>query len=110
MQPLKTNQQVLTWLCIYPIDKSSSKQMACEYIIFSWIIFTLNLCAFVSPVQFIIKFVSTDLESCVFALFQVSATANVVYMTIIAFLLREKITAIFTGLSIIYAASENLYR
>lgn len=108
MEPLKTNRQVLIWLCICPPKKDTRLNDKWCHAIFSWIIFTLNFCACLLPVLFFIKCISTDLESSLFALFQIFATANVIYMTIILFFYREKITAIFEGLSIIYAASKHI--
>lgn len=107
MEPLKTNRRVLTWLCICLPNKDTRSIYEWIYAIFSWTVFTLNLCAFLFSALFFIKFISTDLESCLFALFQIFGAANVVYMTIIAFFHRQKIRAIFEGLSNIYAASKN---
>lgn len=107
MEPLSTNQRVLRWLCICPATKNTSESIKWARVLFSWTIFTLNLFAFVLPVLFFVKFISTDLESCLYALFQIPTTGNIVYMTIIAFFLRHKITAVFENLSIIYAASKN---
>lgn len=102
MNPLVTNKKVLTWLCLCPAEKSTKWSWKLIYAIFALTIFTGNLCAFVVSVVYFMQFVSTDLEGCLYALYQIGAFSALIYMTMTAFYLRHEISALFESLSEIY--------
>lgn len=96
IKPLRTTQQVLIWYCI--CTKVSKKR----HIIFSVVCLLANMNAVLASVTFFLNFVSVNLELSLYALFQISAYSNVVYSYIIAFILRNRVPAIFDGLAAIY--------
>lgn len=96
IKPLRTTRKVLTWYCI--CTKESRKR----HIIFSVVCLLANMSAVVASVTFFLKFVAVNLELSLYALFQISAYSNVVYIYTIAIILRNKVPAIFDGLATIY--------
>lgn len=102
MNPLETNKKVLIWLCLCPAEKSTKWTRKLIYIIFALIILTGNLCAFGTSVAYFLRYVSTDLEGSLYALYQIGAFYALIYMTITAFYLRQEILALFDSLTKIY--------
>lgn len=105
-EPLATIRKVLKWLCILPAREATSKHKKLIYIVFSVSILTISICGFTSSLIFIVKYFSTNLEDCLYALFQVSGNISNLYMVLIAFILRHRIAALFERLWEIYDASK----
>lgn len=101
--PLETTRRVLEWICVYPTVVS--KRMKMSYAIFSVILFILNLNGMMASAAYLLKFVSTDLESALYALFQVDALTATGYTNIVLLLSRHRFVAIFDSLNEIFAAS-----
>lgn len=106
MKPLETNKKVLTWLSICPLDKNANWNQKLVRIAFSFVFIGNQVVAFAGSLTFFLKYVSVDLEQCLYALFQLAAEVSVMYMLTIAFVQRYKITALFDNLSKIYDASK----
>lgn len=102
MKPLVTNQQVLTWLCICPIEKSVTKFEKCAQIgITSLFVLTL-FCGLTASVVYFVKFVSIDLEKSLYTVLQIGGTLLVLYTFTVLCLSRNKINAVFEHLTQIY--------
>lgn len=110
MKPLETNRQVLTWLCILPADETAGKFKKWICIAFSCSLITTSVCGFISSSAFMLKFWSTNLIDCLYALFQVAANVSALYMMMIAYNLRHKVAALFDRLTEIYYASKKFVK
>lgn len=104
MIPLETNRWVLTWLCVFPPERHTSKWKRLAHVAFSLTVFFINAGSFFGSLAFFLKYMSVDLEQCIFALVQMIGEVNMSYISIITFLLRDKIKAIYDNLSRIYRA------
>lgn len=106
MKPLATTQRVLSWYRICHANKSDSNWWKMTFTIFSVTCLIANACAVAASATFLAKFISSNLEQSLYALFQCSAYFNAVYIHIAAFLQRKKVTAVFESLSVIYETSK----
>lgn len=109
MKPLELNQKALIWLFMCSADKTVDRRKKILYFFCFLLVLFVNMAALIAATKFALKFFSTDLEECLYAFFQISAIAGIVYVMLAAFLLRHKISTIFTQLSDIYAASKRLF-
>lgn len=107
MDPLVTNKKMLMWLCILPAQAQTNQNMKLLYIVTSFTLLTSCFLGLIASVAFMVKYLSTNLEDCLYALFQVSGDASALYMILIAFILRRQIAALFDQLSEIYCASKS---
>lgn len=108
--PLKTNRWILTWLCVFPPEKNTSKWKKLAHIAFSLTVFIINAGSFFGSLAFFLKYMSVDLEQCIFALVQMIGEVNMSYVSIITFIQRDKIKAIYDDLSRIYRARKSSIR
>lgn len=106
MNPLITNQWVLTWLCVCPAHESTSVKKKVAYVAFTLMVFIANLSALAATLTFITKFVFVDLKNSLFAFIITVGYTGIVYIMVFSLLLRHKINAIFVELSEIYKASK----
>lgn len=103
MKSLKTCRGVLTWLYLCPSDKLNESMGEKEmHIIFGSSIFLANFLNVIVSAAFFVKYISTDLEECLYSLFEIVGFLGMVYVILIAFSLRNKIFAIFESLDTIY--------
>lgn len=107
MKPLATAQVVLTWIGILSGDESTSWWKERASVIFTFFAFVSLVCGFAAGVTFIVKFISIDLESSLFGISVSLAYFSVIYVILVALLLRSQIPEIFQELSEIHAASES---
>lgn len=109
VKPLPTQRKVLTWLCIYYSDKNESKmQKIIKFSCYATFILSFISCI-TGSLMYYNKFASINLEESLFALYQIVAQSAILYMFLIAFLLKRQITGIFDELSTIYKASKTIY-
>lgn len=101
MRPLPTNYQVLTWLCICPADADNQLKKPL-YILISLIFLVTNISGLFSSGIFFIRHFSIDPRVSLNAAYQIAAFWGVTYMSIIAFLMRNDITAFLGKLQVIY--------
>lgn len=105
MEPLETNQRVMTWLCIFPTSSKLKRRFFVSLILLT--IVSLCLIA-VSSTIFLIEFLSSDdIANALYALFQIIDTAIVLYAVLCVYLSRHRIPSIFSNLKKIYRSSEN---
>lgn len=103
MKPLETTHRCLIWLCMCPPNETSSRCQKISYTVFGTIVLVAIISAFVSNVVFCMQFISIDLERSMFAVMFVAAQFGIIYMALVAIILkREKINTIFKDLTIIY--------
>lgn len=102
MKPLLMNQRVLTWLCMLPMDEASTKTEKLGCIAFAIGVTLIIYSGFLASLIFFLKFVSSDLEESLYALFQVVGMFSTANAIVVAILMRHKIPSIFTNLSKIY--------
>lgn len=98
MVPLATHQKLWTWCCVCPADENTSEWKKWAFKIFTFILFMGNLSLIAGSILFVCKYVSTDLEGVLHALFQITAFTALCYVTIIEILFRQEISAIFETL------------
>lgn len=106
MNPLVMNRRVLTWLCVLPLDEVTTRKEKLTYIALSIGVILTIFSGLIGSVIFFLKFVSTDLEESLYALFQISAlfsTANAIVVTAFT---RHRIPAMFVNLMGIYEECE----
>lgn len=98
MKPLSSNQKVFTWLGILNIDENASKLKKILQIMSSVGLIIFESCLLISSGAFIYINASTDLEVCLYAIFQIFALTGLIYMVISALIQRNKIAAMFQTL------------
>lgn len=109
MRPLATNHRVLTWLCLCPAAKNTTRWVQFSYILFTVTTFLLVIIEQISSIVYFFTFVRSDLEIALNSIFQIFTGFGLLYMLIAMFFLRDQISAIFIKLSDIYKASKNLF-
>lgn len=104
MIPLATNRRVLAWLCVYYDDEQIEKpEQLMQYRAFALFIFGMNVVGFAVSVAYFVKFVSIDFNDSLFALLQAFGGGNMIYISGITYMSRQKICNIFKTISTIYA-------
>lgn len=101
MNPLETTQKVMKWLCMcapHPTEKTSKKV---AYVLCLSIGITAYLGMIASSVAFFVKYVSIDVGESLYALYQI-AVSGMLYVVIVAILMRYRIDALFQNLAMIY--------
>lgn len=106
MKPLKTNHRILTWFCACTV-KPPSKWKSLFFANLTAAIFLLNISSAGAAAVYFLRFVSDDLESCLFCLLQIAATVSLSYMIIVVFLASHRINNIFLQLERICNACKN---
>lgn len=107
MKPLSTNKKVLNLLGILKIDENANKREKILQITTSVGMIMFELFILISSVVFIYKNVSTNLEVCLYAIFQTVGCTGQIYMMISALIQRSKIAEMFKTLSNLYSESKN---
>lgn len=102
MEPLSTTRWVSTWLSMYPAPEDSTEPQKIAYKACGLLVFLGPASFAMATLAFFLKYLSIDLESSLYALFQVLAFTSITYSFVVAFILRKKILLIFDQLSRIY--------
>lgn len=110
MNLLSTTKSAMTWLCIYPANKSENgwKKIAHKFV--GGTLFVISCVGVAAHLAFIWKFWRTDLEGSLFAFMSFIANCGTVYTKLIAFPLQHRMYSIFEKLSEIYDASKHRFR
>lgn len=106
MKPLSNYRQVLMWLCICPTDETVSKHQKMLCVAFSVFFNASSLSFIVASLTYFIESSSTDMGKLFFTFLQTIGVLGEMYMMAIAFILRQKITAMFDHLSEISETSK----
>lgn len=107
MNPLATNQRVLTWLCICPFDRDTRIWQKTLCVILTLFLFTFIFSLLVSSIVFFVQNVSIDFESCLYAVFQIAGISGLIDEWSVAFILRKRVHLLFGSLAKIYEESES---
>lgn len=76
------------------------------YIFHASIVIVTSLSFLIDSVVFVVKFISIDIEGCLFGVLQVNGNASMLNMIVYAIINRKRIAAIYTKLSEICALSK----
>lgn len=101
MRPLSTNRQVLTWLCIYPVDGENPGRKPLYLIISAISLITITSVLLSSAVFFFNNY-SNDLKVSINAIYQMAAFFGVTYMYVNAIFMRKMFTKFLRTLEKIY--------
>lgn len=104
--PLATCQRVLTWISVYPVANDISIWKKILFKLFPLVIFATDLAGLTASVVFFWRYISTNLEECLYAIFQISGLLGMANSVIVTFILRHKIPLIFNSLANIYETSK----
>lgn len=110
MEPLATTKRILIWMSIHPITNNSersSKWKSLVRIVFPRLLLMFSLNTMTACTAFIVKFMTTKLDDCLFSFMGFFACSGVFYCMIIARLSRSQVPAIFQKLSTIYKFASN---
>lgn len=103
---LNVLKRVMMWLCILPPDESSSKRMKIAYVFFGALVFSSLFIIQFSYYAFFLKFISIDKVESFYVLFCGIGSSGTVYVFVIAYHKRDKITALFEKISKIHESSK----
>lgn len=111
MEPMKTTRKVLQWLCMFPLNENQNTNGQRRlYISFTAITLIALSILSAASAAFIAKFVMTDLESALYALFPTSACIGLIYMITIGILSKHKVGCMFKNLSEMYTLCKDFIR
>lgn len=112
MTPLETHKQMWTWLCVCPCppNKDTSKWNKVVYMIFTSVIIASEFTAIFASLAFVVKFMRTDFESCLYAFLIWTAYMGITAIMVYALISRRKISWIFEELTKIHQKCEFLIR
>lgn len=110
MVPLASHRRVWTWLGLCKFDENMSTFEQMIYIFFNISLFVSFVAVVVASTIFVMINLVTDQEGSLHALFQFTAYTGLVYVSIIAFVVRHKISNIFHTLTDLYTTSKNFIK
>lgn len=102
MNPLKIEQQILTWFCICPPSASTGQLRKLIYTIFSIAVVTAIASLVIASAAYFRKYMAIDFEEAFDGLHPVFGWTPLVCIFIVMRLLKLRIVAIFDALSNIY--------
>lgn len=102
MIPLASHRRLWSFLGLCSFGKERSKWIQTASLIFTISLFLGIVCVVLASVAFCIKYLSTDVEGSLHALFQITAFTAITYASVVAFVERPKIAAICDRLTQIY--------
>lgn len=105
---MATSKTVLTWICLYPINIENAgthKKSLYRLILLSILVFLISGLAF--SIACLFKYWSIDLVKSLYSPIQIGPTLSTLYSLFIAFFIRNKLSAMFNQLSIIYRMNPN---
>lgn len=95
MQVMKYNKIIFSWLCLCPDGNESSILIRLSKILTCGGVLAIEFLTFISSILFIIYNLQVNIEACLYALFQVAALFSVLYMWVVAFILRNNVAETF---------------
>lgn len=99
MQPLQTNRQVLTWLCICPFEQNTSIVKKTFFAILTLFQLLCVISFVLSSIVIFVNNVSVNLEECLYAIVQMAGHGGLAYTW-------KKMSDIFKDLDAIYMKSK----
>lgn len=107
MKVLVTTQRVLSWVLICPAEESTNKWWKMVFKTFPVVLLATALTGLVASAAFFVKFISTDLEASLYALYQISGNSGVFHLITVSIHLHKQIAGIIDSLQQIYNQSKN---
>lgn len=95
MKALELTKHIFIVLSICPTSKDLRLLTKCLRIAIAITSMVTECMALIASVLFIVKYLENDVQNCLYAIFQVAALFSVIYMWIVAFILRNSISGIF---------------
>lgn len=108
MKPLLKISEVFQWFCMFDTN-NDIKSKRITYFIFTSTGFIATIILLAASMTFFSEYVRIDLEEALYALCQIAVHSGVLYVFIVAFILRRRIFTIFESLSKIYELSEKFF-
>lgn len=108
IKPMETCQRSLTYVNVCPADENTSKWKKVFYKIFALIIFTFISLGLFGSVAHFLKFISSDPEKSLSAVYQIFAMLCFINSMIVTFFARRKLLAMFKSLGKINANSKKI--
>lgn len=105
MEPLDLNKRVFQCLNIYPVAKQLMNSTKYLHPLIAIGMIIIECAALMASILFIFFYLKSDIEKCLYALFQVAALFSVIYMWIVGYILRNTMVEIFTKFQKIYDSS-----
>lgn len=106
MQPLLTTNRMMMWLSMCSADQSSTQRQRIAYVAFTSAIFLVNLISFLASLTYVFTFFSTNFDNVVFSFMTMTGEFGMIYIMIVAILMKSEIVEIFKSLSTIYKTSK----
>lgn len=106
MIPLTTHQRAWSLLCVHA-DGNSDRDLKNYNKIFSFFVFTAHLAVIITSTAFVVRNARIDLKGSLHALLHLTAFMGMAYVLVIAYIIRDKITAIFEQLTEIHTKSKD---
>lgn len=106
MIPLATHQRVWSWLCVESVESGTQSQKNHKKM-FAMFAFMAHVAVIMSSAAFVMEYARTDLSGSLHALLHLTAFVGMAYVLVIAFMSRDKITAIFENSVEIYTKCKN---
>lgn len=110
MRPLKTAQNVMLALCLFPPDSSISFWKKMVYIVFAIGVILSQIITCAALLAFIYKNVQINFVKTLFAFCTLICASVMTYIAWIGFLLRREIYIIFESLDEIYDTSKAIFK
>lgn len=104
---LELNQRIFIWLniCPAPVESDWSFSKKCLSVTIASGIMTIECLSLLASSMYIDRYLETDIENCMYAIFQLAALFSVIYMWTVGFFLRNTIAGIFEQFQNIYNKS-----
>lgn len=102
MKLLLTTCRVFTWICVRPVDKSSSKWKKILFPVATFVGFLEIFLVIAGSTAYFCQIVSSNLEEALYTFEQIVAFSMIVYMMTSALFLRSEFNEVYDSLSSIY--------
>lgn len=107
MEPLQSFRKISTWIGIYQNPDKTRWNGAVSLVLLATSVI-VEISIVLASLQFIVRFLSTDFETCLNCLYQLAGSMSVTYSLLSTFFLRQKVNNIFVKLThIFYACTTN---
>lgn len=109
MIALTTHQRVWSWLCVQPVENGARNRENYSRV-FTFFVFMAHLAVITTSIAFVVQYAQIDSKGSLHALLHLTAFVGMAYVLVIAYITRNKITAIFEQLTEIHRRSKHRSR
>lgn len=103
MEPLQSFRRISKWIGIYQNPDETRWNGAVSLVLFATSVM-VQISTALASLQFIVRFLSTDFETCLNCLYPLAGSMSVTYSLLSTFFLRQKVDNIFVKLTHIFYA------